>query len=255
MTGTGGAIISGSGTNITIDSAEYSLLPYPYTPNEYDSGAYLDLVEYHNGGYSRDIKLLLAGGNNVTVAQGPTTGFDYGIITIDATDTTLNSVTAANNATSGFDITVADSSSNSDSATIDPKITLGTHTAAADQISFVNGVANLPVYTKTEIDDMNKALDALVYRGTVGVGGSIAVSAGDPVMSFIADAENDEIKVGYVYKVVGSDSDTYYIVRTKGNITYDTARVHPGDLIIANGGENEDGYIYYRDDNTPPSNV
>ena len=163
--------------------------------------------------------ISIKGGTNVDITGNANE------VVITAQDTTLQSVTGAAAASgTGFTVTVTDTDGNTPSGTIDPKITLGTHTAAADQIGFTAGVANLPVYTKDEIDSMNRALDALMYKGTVGSGGSAAQQ-----VSQLAN-----LHVGDTYKLVGDSTVSYSIPLADGT----TATAHGGDLIIANSKGN-----------------
>lgn len=167
--------------------------------------------------------VAIKGGDKVTISGNANE------IVVTAEDTELTGVTGAAAASgTGFTITVSDSAGNTPSGSIDPKITLGTHTAAADQIGFTSGVANLPVYTKDEIDAMNRALDALTYVGTVGSGGSKAQQ--------ISQLTN--LHVGDTCKLVGDSTTTYSVPLADGT----TATAHGGDLIIANStGDPKEG--------------
>lgn len=224
MTGANGISVSGTGTAVTVTGTSYNL---GTDLNENDD---ISITLWGNsGGNSRSDngEVILLKGNNVTF-----TGVDGEGIAINATDTHLdsNSLTIANNSTAGFDITVQDTGNNSDTATLNPKITLGTHTAAAEQISFVDGVANLSVYTKDEIDSQNRALNALEYKGTVGTNGSAASS-----ISQLASGQAGTLKIGWVYKYIGEGED---IPAANGG-----GSVKNGDLIIANGTEAGNGFI------------
>ena len=55
----------------------------------------------------------------------------------------------------------------------------------------MDGVANLSVYTKDEIDSQNRALNALEYKGTVGTNGSAASS-----ISQLASGQAGTLKIG-----------------------------------------------------------
>lgn len=191
--------------------------------------------------------ITITGGTNVNI-----TGDNANAFTISAEDSTIRDVSVTNNAQAGFDIFVQDTSLASDTATLDPKITLGTHTATADEIHFTNGVANLPVYTKDEIDAMNRALDAVVYRGTVGTGGSIATDVGSATSNpktGIPLAETNGIQIGYAYKLLGDSTDTYSVVTGYNGNNPVTTTAHGGDIIIANGTESNgvitDATLFY----------
>lgn len=237
MTGANGVAVSNTDRALTITGTSYEMSAPAIASNS--NVATLKLQSKANATASAvDVSsVTLTGGTNVTL-----TG-TANAITIAAEDTTMGTVTVANNATSGFDITVADSNSNSDTGTIDPKITLGTHTDAADQISFISGVANLPVYTKDEIDSMNKSLDAITYRGTVGTGGSKATAiTGIPTAEKGASTTIETgMKVGYAYKLVGDSATSYTVTTGYNNGTAVTTTAHGGDIIIANGTEATSG--------------
>lgn len=117
----------------------------------------------------------------------------------------------------GFAVQSTDTFNNSTTAsTIDPTITYGED---SDQTAhFVNGNAVLNVYTKEEVDDLKKALNALTYRGTVGTGGSVA-----------SIAQAGDLHNGDVFKVITNMTDPV------------TAK--EGDLIIVRGTENSSGVI------------
>lgn len=78
--------------------------------------------------------------------------------------------------------------------------------------AFEEGVAKLPVYTTTEIDNLLKGLDALVYKGTVD---SIPTGAQE---------------IGFVYKTTQEISG----IKTKIADAITTATANSGDLLIAN---------------------
>lgn len=148
-------------------------------------------------------------GANVDIGQTD------GQITISATDTTLigGSLNISNNASQGFDIEVSDSGNNKVSGTLNPVIKVN-----GSSVNFVNGEANLPVYTTSQIDSKFKGLNGMTYKGTVGTAALLLlptskVSSGDTYMVAAADFEDKGIKA------------------------------KNGDLLIATGQEGADGYI------------
>lgn len=148
-------------------------------------------------------------GANVDIGQTD------GQITISAVDTTLGkgSLVVSNNASQGFDIEVSDSGNNKVSGTLNPVIKVG-----GSSVNFVNGEANLPVYTTSEIDSKFKGLNGMTYKGTVGTSALVLlptsnVSSGDTYMVATASFEDKGIKA------------------------------KNGDLLIATGQEGADGYI------------
>lgn len=150
-------------------------------------------------------------GDNVTINQ-----FN-GEIQVSATDTTLkeNGLNISNNATQGFDIKVSDTRNTVVGGTLDPVIKVGS--SGSSSVHFVNGEANLPVYTTSEIDSKFKGLNGMTYKGTVGTG----VSPNLP---------NSNVSSG----------DTYMVA---ADTTVNSQAVKNGDLFIATGTEGADGYI------------
>lgn len=147
-------------------------------------------------------------GDNVTINQ-----FD-GEIKISAVDTTLEkgSLNVSNNETQGFDITVSDSGNNPVSGTLDPTIKVG-----SSSVHFVNGAADLPVYTTSEIDSKFKGLNGMTYKGTIG--GAVATLPSSNV----------------------SSGDTYMVA--SASFEAGSINAKNGDLLIAVGEEGADGYI------------
>ena len=158
--------------------------------------------------------------------------------TISATDTTLNSSAGAaitagagNNghngsgaavdtSTKGFYVKVKDSNSNELSASIDPKIVLGTNTDTSYE--FDNGTATLPVYTKEELDRKLANLDAMTFKGTIGTGSAITA------VTTFTDGTT-AIHAGDTYKTTSA----VYVTDQAGKST----KTDTGDLIIAIGTE------------------
>lgn len=225
VSGANGVAVSNTGKAITVTGTSYEMTsPAVVTDSNTAIIKLQSKVDANPNTTAVEVSSIsISGGSNVTI-----TGDNANNFTIAAADTTLNTTqatTIANNATAGFDITVKDTLNNGNTETLNPKITLGTHTAAADEIKFVNGVANLPVYTKNEIDQMNRDLNALVYRGTVG--GNNASFAQE--VSAIGGT-GLEVGVGDTFKLLG-DSTSSYSVPGPNNTPF---TAHGGDLIIAN---------------------
>ena len=147
-------------------------------------------------------------GTNVQIGQTD------GQITVSATDTTLkeNGFSISNNATQGFDIKVSDTSNTVVGGTLDPIIKVG-----SSSVHFVNGEANLPVYTTSQIDSKFKGLNGMTYKGTVGT-------------AALQDLPTSNVSSG----------DTYMVAK---DTTVNAQAVKKGDLFIATGEEGADGYI------------
>ncbi len=146
-------------------------------------------------------------GSNVTINQ-----FD-GEIQVSAVDTTLQkgSLVVSNNASQGFDIEVSDSGNNKVSGTLNPVIKVN-----GSSVNFVNGEANLPVYTISQIDSKFKGLNGMTYKGTVG--------------GAVANLPSSNVSSG----------DTYMAAESKAINGIEATK---GDLFIAVGEEGADGYI------------
>ena len=137
-----------------------------------------------------------------------------GQITISAIDTTLEggSLNVSNNKTQGFDIEVSDKGNNKVSGTLNPVIKVG-----KSSVNFINGEANLPVYTTSEIDSKFKGLNGMTYKGTIG--GAVATLPESNV----------------------SSGDTYMVA--SASFEAGSINAKNGDLLIAVGEEGADGYI------------
>lgn len=148
-------------------------------------------------------------GANVTIGQ------TNGEIKISAVDTTLakGSLVVSNNASQGFDIEVSDSGNNKVSGTLNPVIKVN-----GSSVNFVNGEANLPVYTTSQIDSKFKGLNGMTYKGTVGT-------------SALLHLPTSNVSSGDTYMVAAADFDENGI------------KAKNGDLLIAVGVEGADGYI------------
>lgn len=147
-------------------------------------------------------------GPNVTINQ-----FD-GEIQVSAEDTTLENgrLNVSNNKTQGFDIEVSDGGNNKVSGTLNPVIKVG-----SSSVNFVNGEANLPVYTTSQIDSKFKGLNGMTYKGTIG--GAVATLPSSNV----------------------SSGDTYMVA--SASFEAGSINAKNGDLLIAVGEEGADGYI------------
>ena len=236
-------------TTITVEGDTYSLSTDMKDARQYESG-----IAYHVGdmvvidGKYRRCKAEVAAGSNHSAAEiidsfeelnagislvsangqeSSTFGFKQGAnvtiiqtdgqITVGATDTTLkeNGFTVSNNATQGFDIKVSDTSNTVVGGTLDPIINVGS--SGSSSVHFVDGKANLPVYTTSEIDSKFKGLNGMTYKGTVGTGA-------------LQDLPTSNVSSG----------DTYMVA---ADTTVNAQAVKKGDLFIATGEEGADGYI------------
>ncbi len=233
-------------TTITVEGDTYSLSSNINDARQYEAG-----VAYHvgdivviNGKYQR-CKIEVAADSNKSAAaiigsfeelnagislvsangqESSTFGFKAGSnvtigqtnsqITVSAEDTTLDrgSLDISNNTTQGFDIDVADSKGFKVSGTLDPTIKVG-----SSSVHFVNGAADLPVYTTSEIDSKFKGLNGMTYKGTIG--------------GAVAKLPESNVSSGDTYMVATASFEAGSIIAKNG------------DLLIAVGEEGADGYI------------
>lgn len=118
--------------------------------------------------------------------------------------------------------------------TFDPTITLGNQKDVA--YHFTNGSANLPVYTKQDIDKLFRDLDALTFIGGVKSDGSAVgsgLASGNGVTG-ITDAH-----VGDVFKIA-DDGCSLTVAQSADGVAH---TLKTGDTIIAVGSEDDNGLI------------
>lgn len=172
---------------------------------------------------------------NLVAKDNITLDIENGDITIAATDKYINSIAINNNANgnNGFIVRAGLNNSDAVTSTFDPIIHFDVD--GGSDYHFVNGVANLPLYTKSEIDLVLRQLNSMTYKGVIGYGqlmaavpsGSNTDSSGNIRLVYVGDS----------YKIGATDSnggDNGYTIRTGSN---STAIVHKGDVIIAQGTE------------------
>lgn len=202
--GANGIQITGTGTTLTITGDKYSL-----SSTVADNKA---TVKLDSANTADDTSVVLAGGDNVTITQS--TGTKE--VTIESKDTKLTSLTGAA-AAEGFTVTGHNSDGgDATAATINPQIKVGKTTQPIAK--FVDGTATLDVYSTKDIDDKMKALNAMVYKGTLGKAGTVET------------LPTTNICVG----------DTYL---TAEDVTINEHTVHVGSLVIARGTEDDSGFI------------
>lgn len=204
VTGANGVQISGTGTTLTITGDKYSLSSTVASNKA--------TVKLDSANTTNDTSVVLAGGDNVTITQDAGTKE----VTIKSNNTKLSSLTGAAT-TEGFTIEGNNSDgSKATAATINPQIKVGKTTQPVAK--FVNGTATLDVYSTKDIDDKMKALNAMVYKGTLGKNGAVTA------------LPTSNICIG----------DTYLAAE---NVTINEHTVYAGSLIIARGTEDASGFI------------
>lgn len=202
--GANGIQITGTDTTLTIIGDKYSL-----SSTVADNKA---TVKLDSANTADDTSVVLAGGDNVTITQNT----DTKEVTIESKDTKLTGLTGAA-AAEGFTITGHNSDGgDTTAATINPQIKVGKTTQPIAK--FVDGTATLDVYSTKDIDDKMKALNAMVYKGTLGKAGTVET------------LPTTNICVG----------DTYLAAE---DVTINEHTVHAGSLVIARGTEDASGFI------------
>ena len=88
------------------------------------------------------------------------------LVPADQTNTEIKVVNKANDG-EGFEIKVSDAFGTK-SGDFNPAIKIGSAEGEKVTVKFKNGTAELPVYTKKEIDDLHLKFNAMTYRGLVG---------------------------------------------------------------------------------------
>lgn len=204
VVGANGVQIAGTGTTLTITGDKYSLSSTVASNKA--------TVKLDSANTTNDTSVVLAGGDNVTITQNA----DTKEVTIKSNNTKLNSLTGAADA-EGFTITGNNSDgSKTTAATINPQIKVGKTTQPVAK--FINGTATLDVYSTKDIDDKMKALNAMIYKGTLGKKGTVTA------------LPTSNICIG----------DTYLAAE---DVTINEHTVHAGSLIIARGTEDASGFI------------
>ena len=225
------AVQGNDGVNVTIDTYKDGTIDRPVIKISQDPYTISDSVDGTGKKYTLTItdghsssNVTLAGGANITFTED-----NNGAVTVNSKNTDLNkdaSGSSANNSLS-FDAsgkltsTITDSAGNYVSANVTPTIKYapGSDGTATETATFKSGTAELSVYSKAQIDEKLRGLDAMTYRGTVGTTGKFT------------SLPTAEVKVGDTFKFVSAD----YVNGTPVKI---------GDIVIANGAEDSStGYI------------
>ena len=214
----------GAGVTVTVEELGEGNNKYPrlvITPAAYSLTAAID-------GNAGTVDMTMTNGSatsTVTISEGKNVSFEKTAdnkFTISAEDTTLKSASLNFDDAGNLTVTVADSREmgNTVSASINPKILYGVEEngSGSENINAKfdeNGNLRLSVYTATQVDNMIRGLDAMVYKGTITALPTTGVS------------------VGYTYKVA-SDTNT---------IVINGVKARKGDVVIAKDGDETNGVI------------
>ena len=168
---------------------------------------------------------VLAAGNNVDTLVVTTDDTGKETVTINAATQDVTELTGAAQA-EGFKVTLKQTSQTDKTATINPQVSVG-KTGSKTSVKFVNGTADLDVYTTTQTDD---AIDAAVKAGLQSYDAlhfKGVITASNDLPDITAVENGDVYKVG--------------AVTTKVTTAAPGAKV--GDLLIATGTEGADGKL------------
>lgn len=244
-----------SGKNLYVKGG-YKLV---LTPPQYNFSADVAIDEAGNGSIATltltnakvnedgevvDQKVSFSAGNGIVLTKGEEGQGDIiiGLASETAGSMSLKSVDFINHVeknnesevvnAEGFDLRLTDQNNKriTSATKLDPVIKLGDND---ENYHFVNGVANLDVYTKDEVDQKITEFNAMTYK---------SVESFEYIMAL--PSENVKVRQGDVY-MLASGTDIYvveHIASTKGD-NKDAVVARPGDLFIASGEENEDGFI------------
>lgn len=175
-------------------------------------------------GRSKDFSVKSTDGR-ISVKKDEENGIVIGVL--DMYNTGIDIV---NGSADGFTVHVSDGKGTV-SGSFSPTITVGTESTTKQTLKFVNGNADLPVYTKAEIDSLQLALNAMTYRGLVAGSADSAqnIQAWTTVM-------NAKAQIGDTY--LFALNTTF----TPSGSTKSTTR-SAGSLVIARGIEDSTGFI------------
>ena len=189
-----------------------------------------------------DSTVVITAGENITLTA-TNDGFS-----IAADDTTLNSnsgsltISPAANSGNGVNVTfsVADTLGNSasDTALLDPTITVGNSTTSTTH--FINGDAALPVYTINEINSKFQVLNSMHYIGTLKETGGTAANEITAVDEY-HDVTAAGVSVSKNNETVSLHIGDTILIAEETEIG--TGTYAKGTLLIANGSEGANGII------------
>lgn len=214
---TGGAgikSVTAAGNAVTIDGNVYTLRIRDNVSDESDetSADYFWIELLKDGNLVDGSACKIVAGSNIKIDKN--TEGSYTISAPDQVNQKVKGVALALGTDGKITTTVTNYDDTTVAGTLDKAITY-----SVGGTNYVPGQP-LPVYTKTEIDNKMKGLNAMTYKGTLG-------------------ATNGTIKALPTSKV--SIGDTYLVV---DNIVYETGKTAKnGDLLIAVGTEGADGYV------------
>lgn len=245
-----GVSISSTGTALTIDVDGYELSADSVDTTNNTATIKLQSDTDAAANPATDSgAFTLKGGANVTLSNDANDN-----IVITSKDIHVSAVDLSNQ-TQGFKVSISETEGVAKEDTIDPLISYissvdgGTDTTTS--VHFANGTATLPVYSREVIDKKLQGINALVYKGTVGTGGSASqvgvegvtsASIGDTFMAssnFNLPADNSAtgaqvaVKSGDLLIAKGTEDPTTGLIT--GTIKYD---------VVPSGNDHDTTYTF-----------
>lgn len=192
---------------------------------DYSSINNMASLKLTSGNTNNDTQIDIKEGSNIKFTKNAD-----GSLTLASKNTQLSEVTGgwgegasdSSEEKKGMYVTVKDTDGTAETAKLNPDIQVGAEPTYYEKVKFVNGVAALPVYSKTEIDRKFVGLDAMSYKGTTGEGGSSVL------LNTAALGNGDTYLCAGVYK------------QTINGVTYSAKK---GDMLICRGTEGANGYL------------
>lgn len=224
------------GIKLSIDKSKDRVILTGVSNKQFNTSAESNVatVELEDSfGGTVDFKIQAKSGSNMKVDRNATSG----AIELDVNDmyNTGVSITHYNakpvadggNGKTGFSINVHDGKGMV-AGDFNPVIKVGKD--KTQTVAFSEGIAELPVYTQTEIDDIRLALNSMTYKGLVGKDKTSTQEAWTTVY------KSTTVSVGDTY--LFAEATTYTPSGASQAVT-----VSKGSLVIARGTEGANGYI------------
>lgn len=223
--GGGNNVVTVSGSEITVTDADFNM-----STSGDANGVDINLTKKAAGAttYTNYDKVTIKTANGIAISQANDVITLDGEALVNANSNNAIKSAVFSNEAQGFKLTLTKGNNSTLTPTVDPIIHYGSNNTPAH---FVNGIADLDVYTTGETDDKIAAalqsFNALMYKGTVGGG-----TTGGGHLDDLKNAT--DVKNGDVYMATGSGTITIGGVAK----SYDA-----GTLFIACGTENSSGVI------------
>ena len=229
----GGISVSVDGTKVTLTGTTNKGLGFSVVSDSVaaTATATLKLTDSKNNTVTTDIKSANSNLLNLT------TDTDGKVLTLIPKDQSITGIDVSA-AETGFKTTITNWDGDEVSDTIDPQITYGSNKQST--VSFTNGIATLDVYTKGEVDALERAINAMTYKGLTRSDTYTGSDINDiPAWSTIVN-NNGTTKIGDTYLFV----DSINVSQTGSSENGETYA--KGTLAIAKtstNGENSNGYL------------